>query len=700
MTASDKGQYRLAVDIGGTFTDIVLVASDGAYWTKKVPSTPGDYAQGIIDGVRQLLAEQQVEGGALSEVIHGTTVAINAVLENKGAKTALITTKGFRDVLELRRLRVPQLYSLFYEPPRPLVERRLRLEVDERIGAGGEVVQPLDEATVHAAIERIRQDEAEAVAVCLIHSYGNPDHERRIGEILRRELPGVYSSLSVDVLPEIREYERTSTTVINAYLGPIVKTYLDSLVEQLQVAGIDAPLRIMQSNGGIMSANSATGMPVQMMESGPAAGVVGAQELANRVGTDNVITFDMGGTTAKASLIEDGERSWTTEHEVGGGISLSARLVKGGGHAVKVPVIDLAEVGAGGGSIVWIDSGGALKIGPQSAGAVPGPVCYAQGGVEPTVTDANVVLGYINPRELAGGTVELRPDLAKAALEEKVAGPLKTGVLEAAYGVHTVANISMIRAIKAVSTYRGRDPRDFDLMAFGGSGPVHAAGMARDLGIKRVVVPPAPGLFSAVGLLEAQPEHHFVQTYFSRTFQDDAGAIRDAYQGMEARAAKALEEQSYDASEFTWHRSADLRYVGQAHELTVEVPASTLSPDDLVALGDAFGDEHERTYGHKAEDEPMEIVNLRVTTRSSTSNSRPEGLVPTTGHHEGTRREAYFGPEHGLLPTPVVTRSDIKGEGRRGPLIVEEYDATVLVPPDCTALLDQWHNLVIEIGKE
>ncbi len=697
MIASEKGPYRLAVDIGGTFTDIVLVASDGAYWTKKLPSTPVDYAEGIIDGVRQLLRERQLGGEVLSEVIHGTTVAINAVLENKGAKTALITTKGFRDVLELRRLRVPQLYSLFYEPPRPLVERRLRLEVDERVGAGGEVVQPLDEATVHAAVDRIRRDEAEAVAVCLLHSYRNPDHERRVGDILQKEMPGVYSSLSVDVLPEIREYERTSTTVINSYLGPIVKTYLDSLVEQLHKAGIEAPVRIMQSNGGIMSAKSAAAMPVQMMESGPAAGVVGAQELANRVGTDNVITFDMGGTTAKASLIEDGERSWTTEHEVGAGISLSARLVKGGGHAVKVPVIDLAEVGAGGGSIVWTDSGGALKVGPESAGAVPGPVCYGQGGVEPTVTDANLVLGYINPRQIAGGSVELRPDLAKVALEEKVARPLGAGLLEAAHGVHTVANVSMIRAIKAVSTYRGRDPRDFTLMAFGGSGPVHAAGIARELGIERIIVPPAPGLFSAVGLLEARPEHHFVQTFISRDFPDDAAAISEAYESMERSAQKTLEEQAYDISEFTWHRSADLRYVGQAHELTVDLPAGSVSPHTLVALADGFQNEHERTYGHKAVDEPVEIVNLRVAAQSSSGDSRPEGLIPSLNPSQDRSQEAYFGPEQGPLQTPVVTRADIGGNGRPGPLIVEEYDATVVIPPDCTAILDKWHNIVIKI---
>jgi N-methylhydantoinase A len=519
-----------------------------------------------------------------------------------------------------------------------------------------------------------------------------------VGEIVRQELPGVFCCLSVDVLREIREYERTSTTVINAFLGPTVKGYIGSLVRRLRGAGIAAPVRIMQSSGGIMSAEKAAQNPVQMVESGPAAGVVAGNELGQRMGLRNIITFDMGGTTAKASLIEDGHPSWTTEHEVGAGISLSSRLVKGGGHAVKVPVIDLAEVGAGGGSIIWIDRGGALKVGPRSAGAVPGPVCYAIGGQEPTVTDANVTLGYINPESIAGGAVRLRSDLARAALAESVARPLGLGLLEAAHGVHVVANETMIRAIRAVSTYRGRDPRDFTLLAFGGSGPVHAAGMARSLSIGRVLVPPAPGLFSAVGLLEAQPEYHFVRTFFSRVSDLDLGSLNQAYAGMERQALETLTGEGYRAGDITWRRSVDLRYVGQAYELTVDAPSQRLGAPEIAGLVAGFHDEHERTYGHKAVDEPMEMVNLRITARSTTSDSRPLSLIPTPSHHENTRREAYFGPDYGLLPTPIVTRSDITGQPRRGPFIVEEYDATVVVPPDCSALLDEWHNIVIEIG--
>ena len=699
MTGPENGQYRLGVDIGGTFTDIVLLADDGRYWTKKVASTPDDYAVGIVEGTRQLLAEQGLEGPSVQEIIHGTTVASNTILENKGAKTALITTKGFRDVLEFRRLRVPHLYSLLYEPPKPLVERRLRLEVDERIGAGGEVVRPLDEASLGPALERIRGDGAQAVAVCLLHSFSNPDHERRVGEVVADALPEVFCTLSVDVLPEIREYERTSTTVVNAYLGPIVKGYINSLATRLRDAGLDAPVRIMQSNGGIMSALRASETPVQIVESGPAAGVVAAHEVGQRVGLANVITFDMGGTTAKASLIEEGELNWTTEHEVGAGISLSSRLVKGGGHAVKVPVVDLAEVGAGGGSIVWTDRGGALKVGPRSAGAVPGPASYGFGGEEPTVTDVNIVLGYINPDFIAGGEVRLKPELGKAVLKDKIAEPLGMELLEAAYGVHTVANVSMIRAIRAVSTYRGRDPRDFTLLAFGGSGPVHAVEMARSLGIKRVVVPPAPGLFSAVGLLVAQPEQHFVQTFFSRASEVDIATLNQAYGGMESRGLQTLTEEGYRPADISWRRSVDLRYVGQAYELSVTAPSESLKPEDIDALVKSFHQEHERTYGHKADDEPMEIVNLRMTALGRSNTTRPVQATLAAATDGTSRREVYFGTDHGLMATPIVARADLSSSGRPGPLIVEEYDATVVVPPDCEASLDEWNHIVIDIGK-
>lgn len=721
MTDTVVAGYRVGVDIGGTFTDIVLTGPDGAFWTRKVSSTTDDYGRGIVDGLRSLLGELRLDGAMIAEVIHGTTVATNAILEYRGAVTALLTTKGFRDVLELRRVRSPELYNVFYRPPAPLVPRRLRLEVDERVAADGSIVHPLDEASVGTALDRFAAEGVQAVAVSLLHSYKNPVHERRIGELVCERLPKAFLTLSVDVLPEVREYERTSTTVINAYIGPVVRSYLRSLRRQLGEIGVRAPLLIMQSNGGVMTAEEAAEHPAHIVESGPAAGVIAGQRLAQRVGTRDLITFDMGGTTAKGSLIERGSLTQTTEYEVGAGISLSSRLIKGGGHALKLPVIDIAEVGAGGGSIVWIDKGGALRVGPRSAGAVPGPACYGAGGTAPTVTDASVVLGYISPRELAGGAVRLRPELAERALSEQVAGPLGLSRLEAAFGVYTVAVANMIRAVKAVSTYRGRDPRDFALLAFGGNGPVFAAAMARALDMRRVLVPPAAGLFSAFGLLDADLERHAVQTFFSAAEEVDLAGLNAAFAVLATRVRQDAsgeaetsgsvpsspspgpdELRGSDRPTLTVEHFADLRYSGQNYELTVPVPNGTLTVPDIDALARRFGEEHQRTYGHSADDEPVELVNLRVVARverraagptASAAARQEQAMQPITDS-----RSAYFGAEHGLLATPVLRRADLGDAFRPGPFIVEEYDATLVVPPDSAARLDEEGNIAIEVG--
>jgi N-methylhydantoinase A len=673
-----------------------MLAHDGTYAARKVPSTVEDYALGVAGGIGQLLADQGGDGRRIAEVIHGTTVATNAILERKGAKTALVTTRGFRDVLELRRLRVPQLYDLFYTPPPPMVDRALRFEVDERIGARGEVIKPLDEASARAVARRIAEAGVDSVALSLIHSYANPSHERRVAQVLREHLRDVSLSLSVDILPEIREYERTSTTVINAYVAPIVTSYLRGLVARLSAMGTEAPVRIMQSSGGIMSVRAAMQRPAFIVESGPAAGVIAGFRLGQRLGMGNLITFDMGGTTAKASMIEGGQISRTTEYEVGSSISLSSRLIKGGGYALKLPVIDIAEVGAGGGSVVWVDRGGALKVGPRSAGASPGPACYGKGGRDPTVTDANVVLGYCNPKQLAGGAVRLRADLARSALGERVGRPLGMDLLGAAYGAYTVANVNMIRAIKAISTYRGRDPRDFVLLAFGGSGPIHAAEIARSLRMRRVMVPPRPGVFSALGLLEAQPEYRFVQTFFGRLREIGAGALEDTFQRLRSEAREALAAEGYDERDVGYHRFVDLRYAGQAYELTIPAPAG-LSSADLVALADAFGDEHDRTYGHRAEKEPVELVNLRILAQIRTevaASVRPGREEADTVR--GTR-PVHFGPDNGMRTTPLIARSDLTGTVRRGPAIIEEYDSTVVVPPGCGTWLHDSGSIVIEV---
>jgi len=682
---------RLGVDIGGTFTDIVLVLPDGSLTTRKVPSTPADYSVGIVDCLNGLLGEYHLAGDAIDEIVHGTTVATNTVLEHTGACTGVLTTAGFRDVLELRRVRAPELYNPLYRPPAPLVSRASRLEISERVGANGEEIAPLDEASVDGAIQVFEAQGIESVAVCFLHSYKNPDHERRVGELLRARLPNVFVSLSVDVLPEVREYERTSTTVVNAYIGPGVKRYLQSLQRQLVHIGISGELLIMQSNGGIMTADAAGERAATIVESGPAAGVIAAHRLGERTAAPNLITFDMGGTTAKASLVEDGQLTQTTEYEVGAGISLSSRMVKGGGHAIKLPVLDIAEVGAGGGSIVWIDPGGALKVGPRSAGAVPGPACYDAGGLLPTVTDANLVLGYLNPTQLAGGAIRLNAERASQVLDDEVAQPLGMDLLEAAHGVFRVATATMVRAVKAVSTYRGRDPRDFTLLAFGGNGPIFAVELARALDMRRVIVPPAAGLFSAFGLLEADLEQHYVRTVMLSSSDCKAEDLAHALEDIES-VARAGAKRPIEIAHF-----ADLRYRGQAFELTIPVPDRRLTAPDLANLVEEFGREHERTYGHRAQDEPVEIVNVRLVARNPRARwSATSDALRSDRASTGATRAAYFGREQGVQATAIVSRHAL-ATPRPGPLIVEEYDATTLVPPGATASLDEHGSIAIDV---
>ena len=691
---SSVPQVRVGADIGGTFTDLVLLKPDGTYVVRKVSTTVDDFSRGIASGLSELLADEDLSPSAVAEIVHGTTVATNAILENKGVKTALVTTKGFRDMLELRRLRFPDLFSLNYQPPETLVPRRRRFEVEERVLSDGSSRVPLSEESLSEVLDKLEETGPEAVAICLLHSYVNPAHEERVTAAIRDRFPKTYVSASVEILPEIREYERTSTTVINSYIGPIVSNYLESMRTRLDAEKIDAPVSVMQSNGGIMSATAARRAPANIIESGPAAGVVAAHRLAGRLNLTDVITFDMGGTTAKASLIEDGQRSLTTEYEVGAGISLSSRLVKGRGHALKLPVIDIAEVGAGGGSIVRVDAGGSLRVGPESAGAFPGPACYRLGGTDATVTDANVALGYINPAAIAGGTVEVDIAAASEALTKAAAGPLGLDVSEAAYGVYAVANTTMIRAIKSVTTYRGRDPRDFSLMAFGGSGPIHAVEIARSLGIGRVIIPNAPGVFSAIGLIEAAPEYAFSRTLIADPVKTTEGEIAAAFEALEsASMARLLEEGLEIETGGQWTRTADLRYRGQAHELTVsaDVDAGSDLPEAIV---ERFHQEHERTYGRRASDEPVDLVTIRSTYKLDTAEVVPVSSV--TGSSEQSVRQAYFGKEAGFLPTPVISRSALSSEFTDGPLIVEEYDSTTVVPPGSKARLDELNNIIIE----
>jgi N-methylhydantoinase A len=691
--------YRVGVDIGGTFTDIVLLGSDGTIHTKKISSSVDNYATAIVQGLDELFAETGLAGGAIEEIRHGTTVASNAILEHKGARVGLITTKGFRDVLEIRTLRMPKLYDIGWTKPPPLVERYLRQVVDERVDAAGRIERRLALKDAERAVDALLAEKVEAIAVCLLNSFANPAHELLIKDIVTRKAPQLPKSVSYEVLPEIKEYERTSTTVINAYVMPIVASYLRSLRAGLDAAGIPARLMLMQSNGGIASDAAAIARPMNIIESGPAGGVVGAQAVARAKDMAKIITFDMGGTTAKAAMVEDGEISRASEYSVGAGIMVGSRLLTGAGYMLKVPAIDLAEVGAGGGSLVWIDSGGALQIGPESAGAAPGPVCYDTGGEIPTVTDANVVLGYINPVQLVGGALKLNADKARRAFTDKVAKPLGMSVDAAAYGAHLIAASNMIRAIKSVSTERGRDPRAFSLFAFGGNGPLFAAGMARSLGIARIVVPPSAGLFSSFGLLYADVEHHYSRTFRRLLRKADLGEISRAWGELDRQALAQLEAEGFRGTTAQLRRSAALHYHGQSYELTVPVPEGAMDGAMVAHLEEAFGREHEKTYGHRAgPDEPVELVSIQVVGQGlRTGSGVPERVKPSRAEPQPPPpRRAYFG-NAGWIETPVLRRSDLAGT-QAGPLIVEEYDATCIVPPGASASLDAGGNLVIAVG--
>ena len=691
--------YRVGVDIGGTFTDIVFLADDGTVLARKVASTPDDYSRGVLEGVRGGVDELGILPSAVSEISHGFTVATNAIIENKGAITALITTEGFRDILELRRNRVPRLYDLNYEKPPSLVKRQLRLEVRERLNYKGEVLRPLETADVDRAIDKISQEGVESVAVCLLHSYANPEHEQYIARALRERMPQVNLTLSSELLPEMKEYERTSTTVINGYVRPVVERYLGLLTEGLRDMGITVPLSIMQSNGGLATSGIAMEKPVYCIESGPAAGVVGAYHLGDRLGVENLMTLDMGGTTAKACIIENGEILQAPESEVGGDISVGHRLLRGSGHILRVPSIDLAEVGAGGGSIASVDSSGSIRVGPQSSGAVPGPACYRLGGRDATVTDADVLLGYLNPEHLLGGNFPIDRELAKEAVTRNVALPLGLSEVDAAHGIHLLVNSNMARALRAVSSERGRDPRRFVLFSFGGSGPVHAAGLAEMLDITRLVVPPFPGVFSSFGLLVANVEHHFVQTYFKTFDQLDLVEFSGIMERLWNEGRSQLHIEGFDDSAQEITTQADMKYVGQVSELSVSMPTERITPQTLIDLGEAYDREHLQTFGYQT-DAPYQLVNVRVIARGLSSESRvPERLeLPRSANQGPSQRPVYFGTNQGWTDTPVVDRAYVARNPGHGPMIIEEYDSTTVVPPDWSASVDRWQNILLERG--
>jgi N-methylhydantoinase A len=650
-------ETRLGVDVGGTFTDLVAL-SNGTLITAKVPSTPRDQSVGVMNAVNAS------EVGAITALAHGMTVATNALLERRGARTALVTTEGFRDVLEIARQNRPSLYDLTRDRPPPLVPRELRFTVKERMGPEGEL-SALDEAGLEDTISAIKESEVEAVAVCLLFAFMHPEHEKRVGEALREALPDAHVSLSSEVLPEFREYERFSTTAADAYLAPKLAAYLKNLAGKAKEGGVPGPL-IMQSSGGVVRIDDAIADAAGCVLSGPAGGVVGAAHVGDLAGYRNLLTFDMGGTSTDVAPIIDGEAQTTTETVVAG-------------VPIKLPMVDVHTVSAGGGSIAWADAGGALRVGPHSAGAEPGPAGYDKGGEEPAVTDANLFLGYLADRAELGGEVVLKRDLSAKALKD-LGEKLGLDAEEVALGIVRVANAEMVRALRVISVERGLDPREFALLAFGGAGGMHACAMAEDLGMETVIVPRAGGVLSALGLAISDLRRDYVRPYLTALEGADAREFEEKFKDMEETAAEDLEGPEYT-------RRADLRYRGQSFELTVEAGS-------LEKLEEHFHAAHEQRYAYRMEDEPIELVNLRLI--AAVPVEKPDlAELPHRGEVESARREANFDGE--WREVPVLDREKM-GEGSEvaGPAIVEFKESTCVVRPGWRGMVDGVGNLVLE----
>ncbi|MDP2659481.1 MAG: hydantoinase/oxoprolinase family protein [Dehalococcoidia bacterium] len=672
---------KVGVDIGGTFTDItILDERTGQILSDKVLTTPKDPSLGVLDGLKQMATDLT----EVSFLVHGTTVAINALIENQGARTGLITTRGFEDVLEIGRGNRTVFFDIFYQRPAPLAPRRWRLGISERVNAQGEIVEPVNVTEANEAIDRLAAQGVESVAVCFLNSFKNPAHERQVRDLVHSRYPKIDVSLSSDVLPEIREYERMSTTVTNGYLKPVIKAYIENLETSLRNMGSKGQLHVMQSNGGIMTAGMAKERPVQIIESGPVGGAVAAAYIVGATGhstlQENVIAFDMGGTTSKSCVIHRGDIQTTTEYWPAG-------------YMVKIPVVDIVEVGIGGGSIGWINPEGFLAVGPRSAGAEPGPVCYSLGGVEPTITDANVVLGRVS--QLVGGRMQLDREAAERAIQDKLCKRLGMTTIQAAMGILEIAVAKMSDTIRTVTVSRGIDPRDFTLCAFGGAGPMHAAYIARELGIPVVVIPPAPGTFSGLGFLCSDFRHDFVQTFLMDASRPDTTRMREVFADLEAKGSGVLQKEGFAPGDIHLTRSLDMRYVGQAHEVNLTLQGKP-SDSALAGVVKEFHQRHDEHYGHSAPGEPVEIVNLRVMAlgrveRPSIKYAPAENVQAQTG-----KRRVYFQEAEGWLDCPLYQRAGLAPGFRvEGPAIVEEHTSTLVVPPEFQAEIDAFGNVVL-----
>jgi N-methylhydantoinase A len=691
LQPNTMAKYRVTVDTGGTFSDFVFFNEDtGEISITKVPSTPKEPFQAVLNGVKELV-DQGAAARDISFFCHGTTVGTNTLLEEKGAKTGLLVTQGFRgiyEVMEQTRGYGPATYDLFFEKPRLLAPPYLTEEIPERVDFRGNALKPIDVEASLQAVRKLKKKGVQSVAVCFLFSFMNPDHELKIKEIFAKEFPEANLSLSYEVLPQIREFYRMSTTVINAYIAPVMANYLSRLENRLKEMGVKTPkLYIMQSNGGVSTFEGSTRKPVATVLSGPAGGVIASMGTCERIGVNNIITFDMGGTSCDVALIHQGNPVITTQGRINQ-------------RPISLPMLDIHTVSAGGGTIARIDAVGALQVGPDSAGADPGPVCYDRGGAEITVTDANVVIGVLDPNHFLGGRMKLNKVKAERALEEKIAGPLRLSLLEAADGVLDIINVKMEEAIKAVSSQRGYDIRDFTLVAFGGGGPMHAGRIALDLGIPTVLIPLTPGVHSALGLLMSDVKHDYVRSKLAGLNELDLDEVNGLFAQLTEQAKADLVAEGFLDAEIRLDAFLDLRYAGQGYELTVPCPAPPLKKSDLELMRQRFDTQHEQASGHKAETEPVELVSLRLISYGLVPQAKLSPAKATgrkLAEAKTGERRIYFGKEHGTLNCQIYTRDPLEpGHKISGPAVIEQLDTTTVIHPEQEGTVDNYRNIIIK----
>jgi N-methylhydantoinase A len=690
-------QYRIGVDIGGTFTDLVMInSSSGRLFNEKVLTTPDDPSQCVLHGVNKILESNGVSASDVQQIIHGTTLVANAIIERRGAAVALITTQGFRDIQEIGTELRYDTYDLFMETPVPLVPRHWRYGVPERMGPNGAVITPLDEDAVAEVARKIAATEVTAVAISLLHGFRNPQHEKKIREILLREAPDLIVCISSDVMPEIGEYERTSTTICNAYVLPVFKTYLRRLTDGLRDMGIDKDLYMMLSDGGTVHESTAAAYPIRLVQSGPAGGVQATSAIGEIVGERDMLCFDMGGTTAKACLIDDAKPLRTTEFEV----ARVYRFKKGSGLPLRIPVIEMIEIGAGGGSIAHVDHLGLIQVGPESSGADPGPACYDLNGENATVTDADLVLGYLAADNFLGGDMKLSVEAAKAALQKKIAEPLGVSVVDAAWAIHETVNENMAQAANIHALEKARRITDYTMVPIGGAGPVHACNIGLKLALPRVICPPGAGVASALGFLVSPTAFTFVQGGVVPLASLDTSAVSEMLDDMEQKGRELLSKAGTSSDQVHVEVLAAMRYVGQGYDVEASVDRAILNGDAETVMRDVFENAYERQYGRTESTMPVEIVAWRVIVSGDKPVIDLVAARPATveGDAKKGERNIYFGPDVGFVNAPVYDRYGlVPGSKFEGPSVFEERESTTVIPPGAKARIDEALNLVVDL---